>query len=110
MIHITDKSECCGCTACANRCSHQCISLHEDNEGFLYPHVCPDECIDCGQCEEVCPVLRQNGRRIPLKIYAARNRDEEILRESSSGGIFTLLAEKIICDGGVVFGARFDKN
>ncbi|WP_303010815.1 Coenzyme F420 hydrogenase/dehydrogenase, beta subunit C-terminal domain [uncultured Bacteroides sp.] len=110
MIHITDKSECCGCTACANRCSHQCISLHEDNEGFLYPHVCPDECIDCGQCEEVCPVLRQNGRRIPLKIYAARNRDEEILRESSSGGIFTLLAEKIISDGGVVFGARFDAN
>jgi len=110
MIEIKDKKDCCGCSACVQKCPKQCISLKEDNEGFLYPEVDKSICIDCGLCEKVCPVLHQCEPRKPLKVYAAKNLDEEIRRQSSSGGVFTLLAEQIIQEGGVVFGARFDEN
>lgn len=110
MIEIVDKKDCCGCSACVQRCPKQCIKLKEDNEGFLYPEVEKSTCIDCGLCEKVCPVLHQGEPRKPLKVYAAKNLDEEIRRQSSSGGVFTLLAEQIIQEGGVVFGARFDEN
>lgn len=108
MIDITDRERCCGCEACVQRCPRRCITLYEDDEGFLYPQVDEGKCIDCGLCEKVCPVVLQGAGRRPLKVYAAKNPDEEIRRESSSGGVFTLLAEKILSEGGVVFGARFD--
>lgn len=84
--------------------------MHEDNEGFLYPVVDKDACTDCGLCDKVCPVIHQAVPVEPLATYIAINRDEEIRLQSSSGGIFTLLAEQVIAEGGVVFGACFDKN
>lgn len=110
MIDILDKKDCCGCQACVQRCPRQCISLKEDNEGFLYPSVNVIQCIDCHLCEEVCPVLHQNDSRTPLDVYAAKNVDEETRLKSSSGGIFYLLAESVISQGGVVFGAKWDEN
>lgn len=110
MIFITDKSKCCGCNACVQACPKQCIEMHEDDEGFLYPHVDTTRCIDCGKCEKVCPVINQAEPHRPINVYAAINPDEEIRRQSSSGGIFTLLAEQTIKEGGVVFGARFDDS
>lgn len=110
MITITDKSQCCGCSACAQRCPKQCISMQMDNEGFLYPQVDSSKCVDCHLCEKVCPVINQYEARTPLNVYAAKNSDDEVRRSSSSGGIFTLLAEQTIKDGGVVFGACWDKD
>ena len=110
MITITDKSQCCGCSACAQRCPRQCISMQMDNEGFLYPQVDSSKCIDCHLCEKVCPVINQYEARTPLNVYAAKNSDDEVRRLSSSGGVFTLLAEQTIKDGGVVFGACWDKD
>lgn len=110
MINITDKHNCCGCAACVQVCLKQCISFKEDEEGFCYPFVTNDLCINCGLCEKVCPMLNQSEPRKPLKVFAAINPNEEIRMESSSGGIFTMLAEAIITEGGVVFGARFDRN
>lgn len=110
MIHIIDKSKCCGCNACVQRCPKQCITMLEDEEGFLYPMVDQSVCIDCGLCEKVCPVISPNESRQPLQVFAAKNRNEDQRLRSSSGGIFILLAEHIIKQGGVVFGARFDKN
>ena len=110
MIRITDNKDCCGCHACASVCARHSITMHEDNEGFLYPVVDASTCTDCGLCEKVCPVINQDEPRKPLKVYAAKNRDEEIRRQSSSGGIFTPLAEAVIREGGVVFGAKFDKD
>lgn len=107
---ITDKSRCCGCNACVQRCPKQCITMHEDEEGFLYPKVEQSICIDCGLCEKVCPIINPNRQRKPLQVFAAKNKNEEQRLRSSSGGIFILLAEYIIKQGGVVFGARFDKN
>ncbi len=110
MIQIKDKKDCCGCHACSNACPKQCITMQADEEGFLYPIVDKETCIDCGLCEKVCPVINQNEPRKPLHVYAAYNKNEEIRMQSSSGGIFTLLAEAIINEGGVVFGAKFDKD
>lgn len=109
MIVINDKQNCCGCSACVQRCPKHCISLKADNEGFLYPNVDINTCIDCGLCEKVCPMLNhlQSSTR-PIEVYAAKNRDEEIRRTSSSGGVFSAIATQIIKDGGVVFGACFN--
>lgn len=110
MIEILDKKDCCGCSACVQRCPKQCISMQEDEEGFLYPQVDIDRCINCGLCEKVCPVINQNEPREPFHVYAAKNPDEKIRMESSSGGIFTMIAEKIIDEGGVVFGVGFNEH
>ena len=110
MIRIKHKSDCCGCEACVQRCPKRCISLHRDQEGFLYPLVDESICIDCGLCERVCPVINQGEPLKPLVAYAAKNQDESVRLSSSSGGVFTALAEQVIAQGGVVFGARFDES
>lgn len=110
MINIIDKHNCCGCSACAQRCPKQCITMQEDDEGFLYPLVDANICIDCGLCEKICPVLNQTQERKPLECYAAKNPDEMVRAKSSSGGIFTPLATAIIKEGGVVFGAKYNDN
>ena len=110
MIQILDKHNCCGCNACVQKCPKQCISMHEDEEGLLYPIVDFAKCIDCHLCEKICPCLNQEESQEPLSCYAAKNTDEEIRKQSSSGGIFTAIAERVIAEGGVVFGACFDNN
>lgn len=84
--------------------------MKSDDEGFLYPEVDVKICIDCGLCEKVCPVLHPVKKEEPSLVYAAINNNETIRLKSSSGGIFTLIAEHIIECGGVVFGVCFDKN
>lgn len=110
MINIAVKSKCTGCSACVQKCPKQCISLEEDSEGFRYPKVKLSVCIDCGLCEKVCPVLQQDKPRNPEIVYAAKNSNLSTRLASSSGGIFALLAETILRQNGVVFGARFDKE
>lgn len=79
MINITDKHNCCGCSACVQRCPRQCISLIEDNEGFLYPHVNIDKCIDCRLCENVCPIITPYKESEPLQAYALINLLAELI-------------------------------
>lgn len=111
MIQIKDKKDCVGCNACMQICPKSCIQMKEDFEGFLYPDVDMDLCIDCSLCEKVCPVIHQN--LVPEEkpqCFAAKNKNEAVRMQSSSGGVFTLLAESVIEQGGIVFGARFDDN
>lgn len=110
MIDILDKHNCCGCNACVQKCPINCISMHEDEEGFLYPIVDLNRCVNCHLCEKVCPCLDQIEPLLPLSCYAAQNINEDIRNQSSSGGIFTSIAEKFIAEEGIVFGARFDKS
>lgn len=110
MIDIKEKNGCCGCNACVQRCPKSCITMREDNEGFLYPEVDKEVCVDCGLCEKVCPVIYQGEERKPLSVYAVKHKDDKIRLSSSSGGAFTALAESVIDEDGVVFGARFDED
>lgn len=110
MINIAVKSKCTGCSACVQKCPKQCISFEEDSEGFYYPQVKLSLCINCGLCENVCPVLHQDKPRTPEIVYAAKNSNLATRLASSSGGIFALLAETILRQNGVVFGARFDNE
>lgn len=110
MIHITDKKNCCGCSACVQRCPKQCISLTEDEEGFLYPYVNEESCVECGLCEKICPILNPQEETFPLQVIAAKNTNTEERLGSSSGGLFLPLAKSIINEGGIVFGADYDSN
>ena len=110
MIRINNKAECCGCCACAQRCPKQCITMQSDNEGFAYPVIDTGRCTNCGLCEKVCPVINQQYEQHPIATYAAKNNSQTIREDSSSGGIFTLLAEETINNGGIVFGVVFNAD
>ncbi len=111
MIDIKNKSKCCGCGACYNACPANAIKMQEDNYGFKYPEIDCEKCTNCGLCENVCPILiRKETLKEEKVAYAAYMKNEEIRKQSSSGGIFTLLAEYIIKQNGVVFGAQFDES
>ncbi len=110
MIEILDKSKCCGCTACYNVCPKKCITMEADLEGFKYPVINKENCIDCGLCEKVCPCLKEYQDQGEPVAYVIQNNNQEVLRDSTSGGFFTPLAQYIIENNGVVYGAVFDEN
>lgn len=99
------KEYCTGCGACENICPIHCIEIVEYDE-YISAEIHEELCIDCNKCMSVCPVLK---KQYP-KAYAAYALSEEILRKSSSGGIATLLAERILEHGGVVFGVAFNEE
>lgn len=105
------KKQCCGCTACSQICPKSAISMERDDQGFAYPSVDKNKCIDCGLCHKVCP-MEENyvGQDAVPDIYALCNKNPETLNESSSGGMFSLLAQWVIEQGGVVYGVGFDES
>lgn len=110
MLKIKNKKKCCGCKACGQICPRQCISFKTDKEGFWYPNVDERKCVDCHLCEKVCPFCHEGTQQLPAKVYGAYNLDNEERGNSSSGGIFILMAKEILKQGGVVFGAIFDES
>jgi coenzyme F420-reducing hydrogenase beta subunit len=84
--------------------------IESDSEGFIYPKVNSKSCIDCGLCTKVCPILNKQQIKNEPQAFACYNKDQQIRSESSSGGLFTLIAERIIDDGGVVFGVRLETD
>lgn len=106
-IFLNEKIKCNGCSACAAVCPKNCITMLPDELGFLYPQIDENLCIDCGLCEKNCPVFNKSEIETLPKAYAVKNIDEKVRMQSSSGGAFTAVAEKILADGGVVFGAAF---
>lgn len=108
MIAIEEKT-CCGCSACVEICPQACIK-YEYKNGFKYPVIYKDDCINCHLCETVCPVINSHPIKKPIEIYAAKANDEEIRRCSSSGGLFSVFANHILNLGGIVIGVAIDYN
>lgn len=109
MVEL-EKEECCGCSACENICPIKAITMKTDKEGFWYPIIDEKECIKCNLCEKACPIYNLNKNTSIKKAYAAYNKNDEVRLNSSSGGIFTILAEQVLGNKGIVFGAGFNKE
>ena len=114
MIEIKRKEACCGCNACGDACAHSAITFTTDIEGFWYPQVDREKCVNCGLCENVCPVihaeeLKKNDFEEP-KCFAAVSKNIMTRFASTSGGIFSVLAQQMYRQGGYVGGAIFDEG
>ena len=112
MTKLCDKDKCTGCLACYNACNHDAISIISDGEGFLIPSIDTSKCVGCNLCVRSCPVLSfiDHPRLSSIEAYAAWQHDYDIVRNSSSGGVFTAIAQWVLKKQGVVYGAAFDKN
>jgi coenzyme F420-reducing hydrogenase beta subunit len=109
-IIITKNGECCGCTACSQICPNKCIEIQADKEGFGYPTVNENICVECGRCIKVCPILNCNEGNKPTQILAVKNKNDKIREISSSGGVFYELAKNFLQNGGVVYGCALNDD
>lgn len=110
MIKV-EKKKCCGCSACANACPKNAISMEPDFEGFLYPEIHKDKCVECGLCNKVCPVENkpEGGSGVP-KSVVLRTKNRETLRQSTSGGFVSPLLTWVMEQGGVICAASYDED
>ena len=111
MIEINDKVNCSGCTACYAVCPQSAIEMKLDEEGFKYPRVDKNRCVECGLCNSVCPIL--NKRKIGEETtsgYIVQNKNDSIRLKSTSGAAINAIAEYVISCGGVVFGCEFSDD
>lgn len=104
------KKECCGCGACVNSCTKNCIVMKRDEEGFFYPEIDHSQCINCGKCKKVCPFLSMSDEAKVVECHYAFNKNDEIRMNSSSGGVFSAFALGVIGENGVVYGSAFSED
>lgn len=105
IILFKTKEECCGCGACMNICPRNAISMQEDEYGFIYPHIDVDKCVSCGLCKKVCSYQNESLKECKHKVFASAIKTDELIMQSASGGMFVALANKVLEEHGVVFGA-----
>lgn len=106
-----DKADCCGCGVCSSVCEKNAITMQDDGRGFKYPVINAELCINCGLCEKSCIFMEKTGESsYENKYYAIRSRDDGVVRQSSSGGMFTLMAEEIFSRNGVVYGVAYGED
>lgn len=106
IVLFGKKEDCCGCGACMNVCPRKAISMKEDTAGFVFPEIDEEKCVKCGLCRKVC-TFREEAEYMnePLAVYAAAAKEDNVLKGAASGGIFSVLAKKILLSNGIVYGA-----
>ncbi|MBR3289868.1 MAG: Coenzyme F420 hydrogenase/dehydrogenase, beta subunit C-terminal domain [Clostridia bacterium] len=100
---------CTGCGACVNACGAGALAFFEDEHGFWTPAL-TGTCTGCGACLKACPLYDPPVPHTGTVAYAAFSRDEAIREQSSSGGVFSLLAQTVLASGGAVYGAAYDED
>lgn len=112
MKSIFDKNQdCCGCTACKSICPKQAIEMKYDEEGFLYPKIDQDLCINCGMCKEVCAFQNGYDKSQNLKLndaYGVKHKDINVRMNSRSGGVFIAISDYVLENSGVIYGAGYN--
>ncbi len=101
---FSQKEKCCACGACASVCPNDAIRMKPDSCGFIYPHIEDAKCIKCFQCTKVCAFQNAPPTHTPLKTYAAAAKDDALIQQSSSGGLFSVFALNVLRQGGAVYG------
>ena len=113
MICLIDKKYCTGCMACYNVCKKNAIIFRENAQGFYFPEVLDDKCVECGLCINSCPIqsinLNANNTSSP-KVYAVKNHSELTRSRSTSGGAFSAISDYILANKGVIYGTILDDN
>ena len=113
-ISVFSLKSCYGCTACAAVCPHNAIQILPNDEGFYYPHLDKDKCIDCGVCLKVCNINEQNLIKVtndePQSVYAAWSKDRASVLKSTSGGVSFHISKNFIRNGGVVYGVGWKEH
>lgn len=107
MAELVNHDICTGCSACVACCPRDAILMREDSEGFMMPTIDAEKCVDCGLCAKTCPVLSDHVRDESPTCYAAKSNDAELVRQSSSGGLFSVFAMDVQSRGGAVYGAAY---
>ena len=111
MKKLTEITKCYGCTACMNICPKKCISMQTNEKGFKYPVIDKEKCIDCGLCHKICPanntVVKDNACKI---VYAAKHKDISVIKQSTSGGVFTALSDYVLNEKGVIYGTKLSEE
>lgn len=106
-----DTFSCFGCNACRDICPTSAITMIEDKEGFIYPFIEEEKCIHCNLCRKTCPYGKYRHPEETVngfpKVYAARHKEEEILEQSASGGMFAPMFKNIIARGGRAVGVKY---
>lgn len=110
MKEVINKFNCTGCSACMNSCPKNAIRMEYSREGFLYPKIDTDKCINCNLCKKICPVLNTSKNISKNSCYVGYIKNDKVIMNSSSGGIFYVLANNILENNGIVIGAAFDKK
>ena len=110
MRILDNMEDCYGCGACYNVCHTKAVEMKENKEGFLEPVIDEEKCISCEKCKKVCPSVNCLYSNDPEPDIFAFSAEEKILYNSSSGGIFSFLAEYILQAGGYVVGAAYDSQ
>ena len=112
MILFESKEKCCACGACLNKCPRDAIQMEEDEYGFLYPRINTQKCIECGVCVKVCDLKKKKEKQPQLEsgCYFAVCKNSNILMESTSGGLFSIIAQRFIENNGEVYGCSLQKK
>lgn len=108
IVLFEEKEKCCSCGACVNVCTRQAIEMRVDEYGYSYPFVNEEKCIKCGACKRVCAFQNEIEIKETVEAYAAASKNQEILKRSASGGIFSQIAEEVLKNGGCVCGVSLE--